>query len=475
MTKQILITLLVLTSAMHAALERGGKTYYAMRQYDSGTGREQSLWHTHTTTDIGNARGISLQALPFVSWAVDTHEIAQQLTIKKLRHISIASDRFGSSSETTFPYQAIKHNTAATPVEEAADLMLHPSLTVAGMTLGLFQDGSHIHPGLSLSINVPVFYINAALSQSGGTQTMSEYFSGTYQQITPIQDTLNFGRFGSRSSVAFGPISARVACNAIETDRSFFGINLGSSLASLKTPNQTYLFDAHAADFDHHKLSIGFEAGTTMWHTARTHGELLISATYSYLFSGTEKRMLGIYDDDGSTPAYSSYLLGAQKNKYGVFPLANILHRDVIRTSNHQLETNLMAAVTWKEFTLNAGYGFFCRREEQLNVDIWDENTYAVTYPTYDTSTPFANSGTTETVGETDLLINHRFITTDMLNTTVAHSPAQVSSTLFANLGYNGIFKSWPYALGAGASYELALARGCPSMVTLWAKFNLSF
>lgn len=473
--KKLLLTVLVLSSTASAALERGGKTYYAMRQYDSGTGREQSLWHTHTTTDIGNKHGVSLQVLPFASWAVDTHEIAKQLTINKSRQISITSDRFGSTSETTLPYQAIKHNTEATPVEEEANLTLHPSLTVAGATLGFFQDGSHLHPGLALNISVPIFYINASMSQAGGTKTMADYFSGAYQQITPSQEALKFGRLGSRSSVAFGPLSSRISWNAIETERSYIGLSVGGSLGSLSTPNQTYLFDAHAADFDHHKISFGCEAGTTMWNNARTRGELMVSATYSYLFGGKEKRLLGVMDDDGSRSAYSSYLLGAEKNKSGVMPLANVLHRDVTRTSNHQLETNLMAAITWKEFTLNTGYGFFCRREEQLNVSDWPENTYAVAYPTYDTATQFANNSTLETVGETDILLNHRFITADMLDTSIAHSPAQVSTTIFANLGYNGNFKKWPYALGAGLSYELALARGCPSMMTLWAKFNLSF
>ena len=40
---------------------------------------------------------------------------------------------------------------------------------------------------------------------------------------------------------------------------------------------------------------------------------MLLSARYSYLFSGTEKRIIGIFEDDGSLPAYSHYLLGAEK------------------------------------------------------------------------------------------------------------------------------------------------------------------
>lgn len=473
MKRYCLIALISMTS-LSAALEYGGNTTYSIRQHDTDKGRTNSLWYTHTTTDVGNPQGISFQFLPFVSTAIHTDTIAKHFAHNKTTRITVASDRLGEASETTLPSHAIKHDTTLSPTEESAQIVLDPSLTIAGMITSIFYDAARLQPGFAGTLHIPVFYIDAHINAYGGTQTMADYFAGTYEQTDPIQSSLTAGKLGGTTNVMVGPITAEMTYNVIESARSFAGGTLGISCAVNQHTTQEFLFSNRTAGHDHHKLLAGFDAGTTLWHSPRSKGEILLSARYGYLLGGTEYRILGVQEDDGSIPVHSSYLLGAEKNVAGTFPLANVLHRPVYRSANHQFETNVMAGVTWNDLTVNLGYGFFARREETVTVSSWDENTYAITYPTYDTGAAFANSEATQSKDGVDILLNHRFITEDMLNTQAASSPAQVSVSGFANIGYHGTIRSYPLAIGIGGSYEHSFVAASPSMLSLWGKIAIS-
>lgn len=468
-----LYLLCALIGTLHADLDQGGHTHYSLRQYDTGLGREQSLWHTHTTTDIGNERGISLQAVPFISFATNTAALARHFCHNATQALTIASDRLVQHSETTLPYHALKHNTADTPAEESAIITLDPSLTVAGATLSLFHDAAATQPGLSCLFTVPVFYIDAHIDHSGSTATMNNYFAGAFSQDAPLQENLSAGQLGGQHHFKLGPVSGQLTYNVVESARSFAGGTLGFSFGFNKTSTQKHLLSGQSIANDGHKIFLGFDAGTTMLERDSFRAELMISARYGYLFSCRQNRILGVMEDDGSTPVHSPYLLGAQKGVRGTFPLANVLQREVTRWGNHQLETNMMAAFTWRAWTANIGYNLFARRAEAISVTEWPEDQYAITYPTYDTSTAFANIATTG--GVDDILLNHRFISHDMLNLDTPATPAQVSATVFASAGYNGTFKSLPVLLGLGASYEHSFVDASPSMMTIWGKVGVSF
>ena len=246
--KKHLMFVLALPCAMQAHLEYGGKTQYQLRQYDSGIGREQSLWHTHTTNDLGNPYGVSLQVVPFVSVATHTNRIAKQFTLQKSTALSVASDRFLAHGETTLPYHAIKHNTAVDAAEESAMVTLQPCLTIAGATLSMFYDGAHLQPGLAGSLSAPLFYIDAHLDQSGATPTINEYLHGRFLQESPRQEALLYGRLGSNSAIKVGPLSAQLTYNLIENEQSFAGVAGGLSISLLSSqikPTYSQPIQAH--------------------------------------------------------------------------------------------------------------------------------------------------------------------------------------------------------------------------------------
>jgi|GEM_PF-2880794 len=459
-----------------SVLEYGGKTYLSLLQYDTKRCQEYGIWHTHTTTDIGNPLGLSFQITPFFSTAVRTSQIAEHFTLKGTETIAIASDRFNQKSDSVLPYHAISHNPSPDAVEKSATLSLTPTYTTAGGALSIFYDATHLAPGFSFYCQVPVYYVTAQMAQSGGNTTITSYFNGTYEQTNPVQAPLEYGILGKHRYTVCGPLTVSMKYNLIENEQNYITTYIGGGFALNKQPLQKYLFDFHSAVYSHHKLICGFEAGATLTHDEDFTIELIAQTHYHYFFAGQEYRILGLLDDDGSIPVYSSYLLGAEALKKGVFPLANVLHRPVKRAGMHQLDIACIGALTYRNWTINLGYGIIGREQETLTVEEWPHNQYAIVSPTYNTAAIFDN--TTASTGEFqahDFLLSHRFLTTDMINTTVAANPAQITLSVSTDIGCTLEVGGYPFGLGAGFSYEHGVTNASPSLITGWFKTFISF
>ena len=220
----------------------------------------------------------------------------------------------------------------------------------------------------------------------------------------------------------------------------------------------------------------GLEAGATVAHGDDFSIEIIAQTHYHYFFAGRENRILGLLDDDGSKPTNSSYLLGAEALTRGVFPLANVLHRTVRRAGMHQIDATCMGAFTYQNWTLNLGYGIVGREEETLSLDEWPSNTYAVVSPLYNTANPFNNATpSTATINDHSVLLNHRYLTADMINTSIAASPAQLSISGSMSVGCTLEVYSFPIGVGGGLSYEHGMNNATASMLTAWFKAFISF
>jgi len=456
-------------------LEYGGKTYFALPHFDTQRCQEAALWHTHITTDIGNPIGLSLQMVPFVNKAVNTGAIASHFTLKGSESIQIASDRFNQESNSVLPYNALVHNTSLSANESSATLLLTPDFTNIGTTFSVFFDAKHSFPGLSLLLHMPLYHTTVTLMQSGGTKIMDQYFTGTFSQENPVQASLTHGLFGKHKHLVYGPLNASLRYNAIENEDNYLSLYAGATITLAKKPVQRYLFDYFSTTYDHHGLTAGIEAGATIGQYEGLSTELITQLNYQYAFGGLENRLLGLIDDDGSLPHGSPYLLGAKANVAGVFPLPNVLYHPINRSGLHCVDVSCMLAFSRESFTFNAGYELFARQEEHLNVVDWPEGTYAIVSPLYDTSAPFTNAASTGTYLHETILLNHRFLTADMLNTAAATSPAQLGGRGVFGAGYNTHFYGYPVGFGAGLSFTAGFNNATASLIGGWLKLIASF
>lgn len=473
------LTLLLawLTPLLLAAdIEYGGKTFFALPRFDSVRCQELALWHTHTTTDVGNPYGFSFQIVPFLNKGVRTENIAQHFTYKESELITIASDRFNQKSDRVLPYHAIKHNTATDATEESATIKLLPHFSNVGATFSLFYDAHDACPGVALSFQLPLFYTTATLNQSGATKSIEQYFNGLYSQTSPIQAALMYGKFGQHRFTVCGPLSISLRYNLIENKHNYLTMYAGAGITLKKNPIHHFLFDYHSTVFDHHKLIGGFEAGATIFRDNGVTVDITVQTNYHYAFKGKENRLLAVLDDDGSAPVYSSYLMGAEHSVAGVFPLANILHRTVERAGCHQADIACMGEISWQGCTASFGYELFCREQERIAVDEWPASTYAIVSPTYATSAPFTDATSTGILDEDHtILLSHRFLTLDMINVVPATSPAQAGCRISGGVGYNTQFYGIPVGFGGGLSYTHGFNNATASLLGCWLKGIVSF
>jgi len=462
------------TSCMMGVLAPTHRTTYSLRQFDTGIGFVSSLWHQHTTTDIGNPHGLSIQVLPFASFSSGS-AIGKQFGTGNSANLEVISNRSQLHNGTTyFPYHALRHNPAGTD-EEKATITLKPSYTLFGTTISLFQDGSEIAEGLSFQLTIPLLHAELTLTPAGGTTAMTDFFTGTYHK-EHVQEALKSGVMGTDKEVLLGPITLHGTYNFIENAKSFAGITAGCSIATLRQKEQTYLFDPHSLTNGSNKIIFGIHAGKCVAHTDTTSGEIHIALRYFHLLPKKEFRILGVQECDGSLPIFSSFLLGGKAGENVLFPLANVLQREVQLHRSHQVEASVMGALTYQtSWVFNGGYGCFARQEEQVSISApWEENSYAFVNPAHDTTTAFSaikdNSGTSH-LASTD----RRYITADMLDTATAQSPAQIGINAFVSAGYDGRIGSTPFLCGIGASYEHGITSATPSSCTVWAKIGVSF
>lgn len=474
---KILLIALTFTPLFNAfpLLDRGDKTFYALTHFDRQRIQENAIWHTHTTTDLGNQWGITIELTPFFNQAVRTDTIAHHFTHHESASISIASDRFNQKSDSVLPYHAIVHNPSLNAVEQTATITLAPSWSNIGATTALFYDAAAACPGLAFECRLPLYYSTARLIDAGATTTIENYFAGTYEQTTPIQAALLYGLHGTHKHMVAGPLQLAARYNIIETTNHYVTIYGGVSIPLKRKPTHTHLFNYHSSGYDHLKLRTGFEAGATVIEYENVTAELIGQCNYGYYCAGSENRLLGTFDDDGSIPVHSYYRLGAERSIAGVFPLANILHRSVHRSGVHEMDMSCSVEINWQEWIVHIGYGLFGRQEERITLDDWIPGTIAIPSPLYNTNAVFSNALSTEDINQDQpIALNHRYITTDMINTAPATNPAQLSFIISGGTGYTFNFYGYPIGFGVGISYEHGLTNATPSLLGAWCKAVIS-
>jgi len=472
----LLLVFLCADQAAHAFLEHGAKTYFALPHFDTQRCQQHALWHTHITTDVGNPLGFSVQLTPFMNKGVRLESIAEHLTSKQSQTIAIASDRFNQQSNTYLPYHAIVHNPDLDAVESSAQMQLLPSFSNVGTHFDVFFDARQALPGLAFTAHMPLYYATATLHQTGATKTIENYFLGSFSQTDPVQAALAYGRIGQSRHLVAGPLSLALRYSLIENRYNYLVFQLGAGITIKRKPSHVLLFDYHSTVYDHHKIIAGLEAGATVLDRDGLLVDIMVQTNYHYAFKGTENRILGVFDDDGSVPAYSSYLLSGTEGTAGVFPLANVLHRSVVRSGVNQADVAFMAALSWQGCSASFGYELFCKEQERLTVESWPSNTYAIASPMYDTASAFTNAASTGALDETHtILLSHRLLTTNMLNTETATNPAQVGCSLNGSFGCNTMLYQFPVGFGIGVSYTHGFNNATASFLGCWIKCIASF
>ncbi len=180
-----------------------------------------------------------------------------------------------------------------------------------------------------------------------------------------------------------------------------------------------------------------------------------------------------INPNTGAARPHGQYLLGGEKGKKGVFPLANVLTREVDVEPGSQLDGIVAFAFHWGNFLFDIGYNLYIQEAEDVKVKTWANDTYGIADYAYDTANDFTITtlpGDGVADDTTEGPINR-----EQVRDSAAETPSQVTHKLYGGLGY--AFNHWNYPLmvGIAGSYEWPENNAAMEQWAVWGKVGLSF
>jgi hypothetical protein len=298
------------------------------------------------------------------------------------------------------------------------------------------------------------------------------------------QDALTANKMCSSAKSSLGDLTAKVGYKFLEGSKYHMGADVVVVFPTASKPDAQFKWAARTGDCKW-GLGVGTDGSAVLWEDQDQNLKILGALTYKYLFSGTERRTLGLNNlrynsgaaDRINNPIWSEYYLVGRKDTKGLRPLANVTTMDVKVRMGSQLDGTVALAYNNAGFTLDVGYNLFWKEAERVKLKAacsttgtgWAENTYAVAGNLYESNTVFGAANTL--VGDAT-----GYLTNADLDLKGAETPAYSVHKFFCGVGY--VAKQWEYPVmvGAGVSYEFpSCNRDTAEGYMFWGKAGIAF
>jgi len=392
---------------------------------------------------------------------------------------------------------------------------MRPESESYGVRLDYYQNLDKILKRAFLKVTVPIVHVqnnmnvsytgtvltqampnNQATGATGSAVSLADYLAGRIYNPGSgenKQEALTAAKIdGSRSRTGVADVDVTFGYNFIKAEHHRWSLQACLSVPTGNKPRGTYLFEPVIGAGKHWALGGGTDATIDIWESNSWLVQLLIGLNYKYRFQSTETRTLSFkYDDSisqattigtaGQRVPYGFYFLGGENGKYGVFPLANVLNRDVGVLPGSMVEGMLAFSLNFNKFVFDVGYNLFHKEGERVKLKDWPDNTYAIAAQGYS-----ADIATGNTFRPTN--INDAFdgsgvgagtltpIQREHLLPSTVESPACTTHKIFGGLGACFDFWKFPLMIGGGASYEF-LQRSNTGLegYAFWGKLGVTF
>ena len=441
-----------------------------------------TTFHKLTSMKDDNLLGGRLMVTGVYGRSVNSTNFGKNFGVAGSNAVQV-TDVSGTLDETTLigntvPGDLLLHETGGS-VEVAGTIKNHPRQRYMGLRLDYVHRLDKLLAGLYAGAFVPFYrYTNSmGIDIDSATDhvqanikniTLMDLLTGnelTRTNDSDVHTVLNYGKRCNNSATSLGDIEAYVGWNFVEKEKVQAGINAGMIFPTAKKPNATYLFGARTGD-KKWGIRLGADARARLWESKdqKQNLDVVGSVLYKYLFSGTEKRTLGLsqfrYNDAGGDTqilkdkALSELFLVGEVGKAGLQPLANVSTLDVKIKGRSMVEGQVALAYNHGGLTLDLGYNLLWKNGEDCSLkspscsSAWTDNKYGVANNAYDATAEFAAADTLAGTAE-------GLIQSSDLNLRAVEAPSKLAHKVFAGVGYTT--KSWDYPLsfGAGVAYEL--------------------
>lgn len=391
--------------------------------------------------------------------------------------------------------------------------VFRPRQTSYGIRFDYHQKLDKLTNGMYLRVSVPVVHVKndmntcctgSVLKQNlpnntGVRVTLADYLAGKVENTatTTLQKRLCKAKIcGAQSKTGVADIDVILGYNFLYDEHKHFGVNVSMVIPTDDTPDGEWLFEPTLGLAGHWAFGMGLDGAFELWQHGNKSLEFVCAANYKYVLNATEKRTLGLKYGNGIEPdsylvagkriPFAHYRLGAQQGVKGVFPLANILTKDVGVEPGSRVEALASMAFNWGNFTFDAGYNLFAKERECVSLKGcccstgeccgcgWPNDTYAIPEHAYVTNLGFAAADIYTDLPNPDLL-NTWIKKCDLLPQDAA-TPVYVTHKIYGGLNYNVGKGKYQGMVGLGGSWEFT--QGMNSALdgyAIWVKGALTF
>jgi hypothetical protein len=334
-----------------------------------------------------------------------------------------------------------------------------------------------------------VAYTGTKMSQKlpGTTtdKTLANYLAGNLE-IENVQEKLKYAKIcGSDSKTGVADVELMLGYNFLYKEHKHCGVNVSITIPTTDTPDGKFLFEATIGQRGHWTLGLGVDSAFELWQHGEKSIEFNGAIKGKYIIPETEKRTLGFkYPNNLAGPADAAitagkfvpmgwYMLGGKLGQKVLFPLANILTRDVGVRPGWQVEGLANMVFNWNDFTFDLGYNLFAKERESVMLKCWPSTgMYAVASYAANPATAFAAGDVWPNPGNGDTT----WIMKEDIITEAAVTPVYVTHKIYGGVTYAMNDWEYPFMFGVGASWEFT--QGTNSALdgyALWAKIAVTF
>jgi hypothetical protein len=372
----------------------------------------------------------------------------------------------------------------ASASELNAKANFNPTRESFGIRLDYHQSLDNVLENLFAKVSIPVVYVktNMGINYTGTitTQTLPgradtvsllDYLAGNVSN--DYQDALTHAKInGARTKVGVADIHLTLGYKLLKEEGQHLTAGVNLIVPTSNKPSGEYLFEPVYGNAGHLGVGATVDGLIDIWSKKEDNMslDLVFAAKYKYLFKSREVRTLGLKDMSTRVlDSHACYKLGGMVGVEKLFPLANILTRDVEVVPGGQFEAIANLSFAWKEFHFDFGYNFFAKEKEDVDVNDWNDHLYG----SLDINTTYVPTSDTFVAGDAN---NNALITSEYLDPWAVSTPAQATHKVHASLNYSFIDWKYPMAFGLGGSYEFVPGRNVGiEGYAVWAKAGVSF
>lgn len=468
---------LTASTALLADGDASNKTFLSPRSPSVNMAHKYTTWADHVYGKRCDKTHTSFQLTGFFSESEKGKDLGNYFGIGNKSNSFTVEPTTGEIDTDFLIHDHVSANGAGD--NSASTITLNPRQETWGVRLDFFQDFNFRFGKFFIAATLPIVHVqqNMRITEENAKRgianiTPAEFFAGALPaaSVDNNQTALTKAKIGgSHSETGVADIDLELGWKALEGKKCHIFVNLGFTIPTSNKADGEFLFESIYGNGDHFAFGGGIDAGVTLWCKDKNQIRLLVAGDYRFLFDNTQKRTVGVIENDGSQFPLRHYHAAFRTGQAPLFPAANILTQDVRVEPGSQIDALAALSFNFCRLTFDAGYNLFWRDKESVKVKHWDDNVFFISDTTRNTAVnTFVSGGGAALI---DLPINLK-----NLNVAAATTPSLLSHKIFGSLAYTGKIKDrYPCSFGVGGSYEFADTNADLENWSVWLKAIFSF